>query len=194
MNKKNMTPVLGYVSRFSAKFKIGLGAIEEAAKIYAEAVRLYGDMAQAAFNDAYPAVSEATWDKLRLIGNNDAHPAIMLCTDRIGLRIARLPFEDQKRLLGEGGSVKVVNKTTGETEEIAVSEIKPRHEAVLFDGDRARSVAEQRKYIREKANEAAPAITTAYRIEGSILVITRACRLGVSELKSIIKKLEEGAK
>lgn len=180
-----------YLADFHTHFSSGIESITKAAKCYADAVREHSDKARNAFHKAYPAVTEATWEKLRLIGNGDMHPAIMLCTDRIGARLARLPMCQQKKLLDGRTHFRCVNRTTGEVESVALSDLKPRHERILFDGDKLRSVNEQRAYAMQMTESAKTVAGPPYVIEGGLLVVVRACRLGVNELKAIIKKIEE---
>ena len=182
-------PLSAHVKAFRAEFVSGVEAIHRAAKIYATAVREYPETAITAFHAAYPAVSQATWEKLRLIGTGDVHPAIMLCSDRIGLRIARLPIKEQHKLLDGRTSVKVVKPCTGEIETVPLSKLSPRHESVLFGTDKVRTIAEQKAFVMERIKSASKDKVLPYRIEGQLLVINRACRIGIQELEAILVKM-----
>lgn len=192
MSKNNTIPAKpldAYLQEFKAAFGNAVESIAKCARIYAAAVIAHPDKAKERFHEAYPAVTDATWEKMRLVGNGDAHPAIMLCTDRIALRIARMTMEKQRELLDGKTALKCVNRTTGVVESVHLSDLKPRHEAVLFDGTHARTVAEQRAYIAESAKAAKTAPTPPYRVEGALLIVTRACRIGVKELRAILKQM-----
>lgn len=191
MNKPTKT-LQAYLESFRENFSAGIEGITRAARSYADAVREHSDKARKAFHEAYPAVSDATWEKLRLIGNGDVHPAVMLCTDRIGARLARLPMQEQKKLLDGKYRLKCVSRTTGEVESVPLSDLKPRHEHVLFDGDKLRTVNEQRKFVKSLTATAKTIPGPPYRIEGAMLVVVRACRLGANEIKAILAKMEGG--
>lgn len=194
MNKttKPTKTLAEHIKAFRAEFQTGVEAIARAAKIYATAVLEYPDKAVKEFHATYPAVSAATWEKLRLIGNGDVHPAVMLCSDRIGLRIARLPIKEQNKLLDGKTALKVVKPSTGEVEEVPLSKLAPRHEAVLFGPNNVRSITEQREFVKERIKEADKHKILPYVIEGQMLVVNRACRLGLQELEAIIAQIRGG--
>lgn len=179
-----------YVKGFGNHIGSAIEHIQQAAILYVDAITKYGESAQQAFCEAYPHVTQNTWDKLRLVGNGDADAKIMLLSDKFAARIIRLPIEVQHETLN-GDSFCVVNPQTRKMENVNYGEIKPRHERILFDDERGkiRGIAEQVKYIDEQ-NRRKKAMEMPYTVETDALVVHKACRIGKTELEDVLEAME----
>lgn len=182
-------PITAYVKGFGNHIGSAIEHIQQAAILYVEAIAKYGESAQQAFCEAYPHVTQNTWDKLRLIGNGEADAKIMLLSDKFAARIVRLPIEVQHTTLN-GDSFSVVNPQTRKIENVNYGEIKPRHERILFDDEKGnvRGIAEQVKYIDEQ-NRRKKRKDLPYTVETDALVVHKACRIGKVELEDVLEAM-----
>ena len=183
-------PLTAYVKGFGNHMGAAIEHIQQAATLYAEALKKYGGAAQQAFCDAYPHATQNTWDKLRLIGNGEADAKILLLSDKFAARIVRLPIEVQHTTLN-GDSFAVVNPQTRRVENVNYGEIKPRHERILFDDEKGkvRGIEEQVRYIDEQ-NRRKKQKDLPYTVETDALVIHQACRIGKPELEDVLEAME----
>lgn len=189
MSKKDADSISDYVSRFSHHVGNAIKSIENAAKLYAEAIVKYGKDAQEAFVDAYPHVTPNTWEKFLAVGNGDANPNIMLFSDKFAKRICRMSRNVQDEVLN-GGSFSVFNPTTRTIEQINYGSVKPRHERILFDDSRSsiRTIPEQIAYLKVVDSERKKH-NLPYCIHSDHLEVTRACTIGKEELENIVEEM-----
>ena len=178
-----------YVSKFSTHIGTAIEAIDNAAKVYAEALNKYGEEAQAAFCDAYPHVTPNTWEKFRAVGNGDANPNILLFSDKFAKKVMRMPRHVQDDVLN-GNSFEVFNTTTRKVEHVTYSEISPRVEKILFDDTRSciRTIPEQVAYSKVMESERKFA-NRPYRVHSDHLEVMRACSIGRGELENIMEEM-----
>ena len=176
------------------KFGIEVGAtiesLRRAAKVYADIIAKYGAEAEAAFKASYSNVSEGTWEKLRLIGNGDLMPHVLLMSGTMAQRVMRMKKSEQEEFMHDNNGVEVFNEQTRKVEFVKYVDLKPRHERILFDEKgNVRTIEEQKAFV-----EAAPAVpvkraTVAYCIDGDTLVVNRKCRIGKNELAGILRRM-----
>lgn len=192
--KSSKMSLNGYLQLFKANMGSAEESIRLAAKAYADAVLHYPTRAQTVFHNAYPHVSDLFWDKLRLIGNGDVHPCVLLFSDKMSWKIARMPMREQKRILDGRKTFEVVDRQTGNVERVSFTALKPRHESVLFDDKRNkfRTVEEQREFILNETKDRKTG-GVPYVINGDTCVILRKCVLGVSEVEHILKIMKGSA-
>lgn len=179
-----------YVSNFSHHLDTAITAIENAAKIYVDALKNYPDTAQKAFQDRYPHVSTGTWARLRKIGYGDANPNIMFFSDKFATRISNMPRAAQDKALN-GDSFVVYNPTTRTAERVTYGNLKPRHENILFDpnAQAMRTLDEQREYVYQMA-EAKKRTYHPYAVKGEILEVYSRCTISKSEVECILEEME----
>lgn len=178
-----------YVEKFKANLDGAIESIECAANCYVSAVREFGDKAQEAFRAAYPHVTENTWCKFVAIGNGDLNPAVMLLSDKFSAKIARMPKVKQDEVLN-GDSFDVFSPTTRKVEKIAYAQLKPRHEAIVFDEatNNVRTIPEQVAYCDLVAAKR-KAVRNSYTIHTDFLEVHFACRIGRKELEEILLEM-----
>lgn len=178
-----------YLNEFAIHLGSAIESIDKAAHIYAAAINEFPEEAQQKFEEAYPHVTENTWEKLRLIGNGEADPKIMLLSDKFAARMIRLPVQKQKETLN-GDSFQVVNPQTRKIEKVQYYDMKPRHERILFDDTkgRVRTLSEQVAFIDEQ-NAKPKRVPLPYSVETDALVVHQACRIGKTELMQILEAM-----
>ena len=187
---KRTATLAEYVKSFTASMGAALQNIENAARSYAEACKKFPDTAQQAFERAYPHVTPNTWDKLMAVGCGDANASIMLFSDKFAKKIMRMPKSTQDEVLN-GQSFVVFNPTTRKAEQVGYSEIKPRHERILFDEAKARirTIPEQVAYseimLKESLKSSRPYIVHTDRVH-----ILRECEIGREEWAAIGEEME----
>lgn len=187
INEKNAEKIGKCIKKFSCLMTGAVESLENAARVYADAIDKYGDEAHYAFKDAFPSVTAATWDKLRLVAKQSIVPELLLLSDRIGARIARLPISTQRKMLSGVKRVTVVTPS-GRTTEKALAQLTPEEEARVFgETGKMRTKSEQLRYIAERATKRQ--VCAAYDIEGNVLVVHRATRIGKAELLDIVKRM-----
>lgn len=177
-----------FVASFANHLGAGIQSIYLAAKEYADAVVEYPDKASEEFHKAFPQVTEATWDKMRLVGSGSAVPAIMLVSDRLAFKIARMPIDKQKSIFGTDAPLRIVNRTTGKVERVRIADITARQERILFDDEKneVRSVAQQKKFVETLNDGDAKESLPPYEVQGNVLFVRRRCNIGREELVRII--------
>ena len=186
MNKKD--EISKAVSAFRTKIAGAAEGLYEASKIYADAVTRHGDDACRAFDKAFPGVSRATWDKMRLVAKDALVPEALLVSDRVAARIGYLPIDEQRKRLGGRKTVKVVTPT-GNVVTKALARLTPNDERTVFSpSGKIRTEAEQRKWIAERT-ASAPA-SQAYEVRGNFLVVFRATKIGKAELLDIVRRMK----
>lgn len=187
MSKEKKQPLEKYISDFRQGLSGAVASIHAAARAYTDAISAYGDKAIIAFHKAYPGVSAATWERMRLIGTDSAIPEIIFLTDKTALRIARLPIDRQKEMFKDKEKVEVVTGA-GNVVKKPLSQLTARDEDIVFkETGEIRTIAEMRQYQAEK--NAATQELKPYDIQGNVLVIHRACRLGKKELEAILREM-----
>lgn len=176
-----------FVVEFGQKMGSAVKQIAAAAKVYATACLNYPDEAVEAFRRAYPGVTLSTFDRLRVIGNGDACPEVLLLSDRMACRVARLPLADQRAALQGAEEVEIVTPR-GTTVRRPLVGLSAKEEAVVFDEEgRRRSLEQQRAYYVARAKRP---VAKPYAIEGAFLVVRRACRIGRTELATILGRMK----
>ena len=189
-NKALKDGLEAYVRGFGNHMGNAIESIHSAAVLYAEAIRKYKDKAQDRFEEAYPHVTANTWDKLRLVGNDEADPKIMLLSDRFAARIIRMPLAKQQETLN-GDSFEIVHAQTRKIRRIHYFDVTPQQERILFDDEknRVRTLPEQVEYI-DKENAKRKKMPRPYSVETDALVVHQACRIGKNELEDIIEEMQ----
>ena len=191
MNKpktSNAREIANAVREFGANLKGAVECLARSARIYADAVAKYGDEACAAFQNAYPGVTPATWDKMRRVANGGLVPEGLLLSDRAASRIERLPLKEQQKMLGGKKTLRVVTPR-GEVQDKGLSKLTPiEYDAVFSQSGKIRTVAEQRKFYADAADR--QRAKTNYAVEGNVLRVFRATKFTKAELVEIIGRMK----
>lgn len=193
-----LKPLEEYAAEFGVRFTAGLRAVQDAARLYAEAVRRYPSKAVECFRSRYPGVTEPTWDILLRIGNGDLHPTAIYLKHAIAKRVSRIPIANQERMFAE--SVKgfnVVDPATNRLKVVPIANLSIKEAELLIDEERGcvRSVEEQRRVIASRREAdgtlsiAAKAASVPYRIVGSVLIVANV-ELGLETLRNIVGEIE----
>jgi len=187
MNKpktSNASEIANAVREFGANLKGAVECLARSARIYADAVAKYGDEACAAFQNAYPGVTPATWGKMRRVANGGLVPEGLLLSDRAASRIERLPLKEQQKMLGGKKTLRVVTPR-GEVRDKGLSKLTPiEYDAVFSQSGKIRTVDEQRKFYADAA--ARQSARMDYAVEGNVLRVFRATKFTKAELVKII--------
>lgn len=187
-NKKHNTEIAEAVRSFGIVLKGAVESLAQAARVYADAVTKYGDEACAAFQKAYPGITQTTWDKMRRVANGGLVPEAMLISDLAASRIERLPLKEQQKMLGGKKTLRVVTPR-GEVHDKGLSKLTPiEYDAVFSQSGKIRTVDEQRKFYADAA--ARRSVTPAYIVEGNVLRVFRATKFTKAELVEIIGKMK----
>ena len=191
MNKpktSNAREIANAVHEFRVNLKGAVECLARSARIYADAVAKYGDEACAAFQNAYPGVTPATWDKMRRVANGGLVPEGLLLSDRAASRIERLPLKEQQKMLGGKKTLRVVTPR-GEVQDKGLSKLTPiEYDAVFSQSGKIRTVDEQRKFYADAA--ARQRARTDYAVEGNVLRVFRATKFTKAELVEIIGRMK----
>lgn len=187
MNKpkaSNAREIANAVREFGANLKSAVECLARSARIYADAVAKYGDEACAAFQNAYPGVTPATWSKMLRVANGGLVPEGLLLSDRAASRIERLPLKEQQKMLGGKKTLRVVTPR-GEVRDKGLSKLTPiEYDAVFSQSGKIRTVDEQRKFYADAA--ARQSARMDYAVEGNVLRVFRATKFTKAELVKII--------
>lgn len=191
-------PLEEYASEFGASFSAGLKAVQDAAKLYAEALRRYPSKAAGYFRARYPGVTEPTWDILLRIGNGDLHPTAIYLKYAIAKRVSRIPIAKQEAMFSESvKGFKVVDPITNRLKVVAIANLSLKEADLLIDEQRGcvRSVEEQRRVI-ESEREAngtmafgAKGMCAPFKVVGSVLIVANV-ELGLETLRKIVGEIE----
>jgi hypothetical protein len=178
--RMNQSVIKSRVEEFGRHMQAGTEHLYQACCIYAQTV-MEDHTATEAFCKAFPAVSKTTWDKMRLVGVNAIEPTLLLLSDRLCSKLARLPIKDQREVCA--AKIKIV-RPSGRVITKSVREITQDEERKVFDQDmKIKSVSEQRKALKEKAK------TRPYAVEGEVLRVFRSCIISKAELVQIINQI-----
>lgn len=184
----NARKIAEAVREFGANLKGAVESLARSARVYADAVAKYGDEACAAFQNAYPGITPATWDKMRRVANGGLVPEGLLISDRAAARIERLPLKEQQKMLGGKKTIRVVT-ARGTVEDKGLSKLTPfEYDAVFSQSGKIRSVDEQRKFYADAA--ARRRVTPDYTVEGNVLRVFRATKFTKAELVEIVGRMK----
>lgn len=176
------------VRAFGVELKGAVASLERAAHIYADAVTKDGDDACRAFAEAYPGVTPATWDKMRIVANGGLVPEGLLISDRAAARIGRLPLKEQQKMLGGKKTLRVVT-ARGTVADKGLCDLTPmEYDAVFSASGKIRTETEQRKFYADSA--ARRRVTPDYAIEGNTLRVFRATKFTKAELLEIVGRMK----
>ena len=191
MKKNNKKQLNDFIEDFSRHISNAILAIVNAAQTYVDALKVYPDKAQRAFEKRYPHVSTQTWAKLRAIGHGDANPSIMFFSDKFAAKVMRMPKQRQDEVLN-GDSFDVFNPTTRHVERVTYGEIRPRHERLLFDDNKTafRDVNAQKDYADLLA-AAKKKTYSPYAVKGGNLEVYTACTITKGEVEDILEEMEK---
>lgn len=183
----NKKPLRDYLAEYRVALGGAVEQLKRAATVYAKAVAEYGDEAAIAFHKAYPGVSATTWEKMRLVGTDSAVPEIMLLTDRVGARIMRLPLAKQRAMIGGKTKLEIVTPRGNIVRKPFTALTRTEEDAAFKENGEKRTVAEMRAYYAEKTAD--HEVLKPYDVQGNVLVIHRACRIGKAELVQILEAM-----
>ena len=183
----NSQKIAEAVSAFKSKMTGAVEALEAAARIYADAVTKYGDEACRAFKRAYPGVTQATWDKMRLVSKGSLVPEALLISDRAAARIGYLPVKDQRKMLSGKKTLQVVTPR-GTVVTKALSALSATEEDAIFsESGKKRTLAEQRAWYADRLADKQE--RAAYEVRGNFLIVYRATKFGKAELLEIVGRM-----
>ena len=199
-NKKMIISLDEYVEGFKAKMSLGLKAIAEAAKCYADALMRHPTLASERFRKEYPMLSESSWTMLERIGNGDLEPMAYFLPIQTARRISHLPIATQKEMLTvHGQGFECVSPYTSKVVTVPLAELSVAQSNILFDMEngKVRTIEEQRRIIAERNKTTTAAVTSKkksvkYQIIGNVCIIN-GVEIGKGELKRILAAMEKEA-
>ena len=194
-----VVPVEDYIEGFRKNLAMGVAAIKEAARNYAEALRRHPTTAPERFEREFPGVSAESWEMLERIGNGDLNENAFFLPYATAKKLMHIPVERQKRIFDKAAKgFEVVSPMTGKTRVVPLQALSPSQASLLIDmeGGKVRSVEEQRERIREM-NEQSVAGAQAgnrvrYRIVGNVCIIN-GVEVGRETLKNILAEMDARA-
>lgn len=201
LNDKLTMTVSDYVTEFGSKMRVGMQAIAEAAKVYADALRRHPTTAPGAFKAAYPDVAKNTWEMLEWIGNGDLNPNAYRLPHNVAQKVKRIPIAQQNAIFETGvKGFQVINTVTMHPSVVQLGALSSSQATLLIDADKGkiRSVSEQRKviearpdYFRPKrgGNEKYKKQKAKYRICGAVVIIN-GVEIGREELRNILNEMD----
>jgi len=180
--KNNKKSIKEYIAAFSAEYDGATKSVLEMGRIYAAALKEYPG-AGAAFAERWPLVSENRWQRLRLIGNGDVDPAIWHASDKAAMEILRLCEADRKKVLAAHSVGVDVVDAKGNVRKVRLENLTERDLQVLRNGQKIRTVEEQRRFLEERARRRKA--ERPWMVNGGCVEFARKCTVGKSELKDM---------
>ena len=183
------------IKKFKECIGNALESIAAAAKQFAGDIERFPQDAPKAYKEAFPDVTDKSWELLRRIGNRDLVPtAFFLERDSVISLVSRLPYKTQTLLLGDVDKPAIPqNVWDGKKERTKLVKEMSRVEVQrLIDPStcKIRSIAQQKEYCPVEIVECVLTEASApYAVIGNVLKIKRKCEIGINELSKIAKKL-----
>ena len=183
------------ISAFRKELNIGISALKKAGQIYAKAIIQFPEEAEKRFHEAFPEVSESTWDKLRLVGNGDIHPSLLVMRDSVAAKIARFSRKRQDAILTDREAFVVYNDKLGSASRVSITKLTPKQFDIVVQKDgKVRTVEEQMQFAENNRSAKDTRRVLPYKIEGGSLKVIRPCTIGINELKRILTAITKEAK
>ena len=181
------------ITRSVNMFRMNIGSaadsIHRAAVIYAECVEKYGERAIKAFEKEYPGVSKITWDKLIRVAGGKIIPELVLLSEGVSSKIAKMSIDEQRTLFGGAKTVKVA-VAPGITRDVPLSRLSNAQSNLVFAEDgKVRPIEDQYEILKTRMEKRTCVSVPDYEVVGRILVVNRACKIGMDELLHIIEEM-----
>lgn len=170
--EKSLVSVQEAVEGFRTSFLGGLEQIQNACRIYVEALDRFPD-AYNAFTEAFRGeIPEEAWARFALVGRQLMHPKLLWSGPRIRKAVALLPLPQQKKVMEEG--VDLLLEGGDSLKVLPCNMTKPQLQQV-FGAEKIRGLPEQRAWLESRRTfgkkEPLPASAVRYRIVRNRLVI-----------------------
>jgi hypothetical protein len=182
---------IGYLEKFKEQFNMGIKSIENAAKIYVEA--LDADVnAYNVFRDAFDGeIPASAWTKFENVGRGFMHSKLLIgAGGRHSNKIAKLPMSEQKLMFD--GKVDLLLQD-GDTIKVDAKTLRPSDAKQLFANNHIRSLSEQKTYLESIKAEHSLKMeeykTLPYEIKGNKIFFKHNTEFTKRELKKLIEGL-----
>lgn len=120
------------ILQFRQNMDTSARSLRTAATIYANLVALYPAQAKKAFREAFPTITDTTWDRMVDVGTGKVAPlAMLLSTSYTYHKLAALPMDKQRRILGR----KMLIARNGKAVEARVGDLAEHELAAALDGN-----------------------------------------------------------
>jgi hypothetical protein len=135
--------------------------------------------------------------KFEQLGRKQIVPDLLVLDYPAVRHITKLPYSEQKRLVGGTVELLVTSSKGGlDTLRVAPENLTPQQCRQVFDGNTVRSVPGQRAYIESRKQDervklsAVESIKLPYQVKGKRVVFTKPCEMSARELAQILAQIE----
>ena len=183
-----------YIEEFNKYLGKSIESLMAAAKVYAEAVEVYGGDAHAAFVDACPSIPENVWKSFIEIAGRRLSPKVLTLTSVALIdTIRKLPYDKQVEVLGdvneEPRPMPVLSRGAVAMKPVTAMNAAELNALIDKKCGSIRTVEQQVQSAESKLR--ARLILPAWEIKGNTLAIHKACILQGVELDALIDALDK---
>lgn len=182
------------LDEFGKNFNASLDSLKKACEIYAETIRM--DFSTAVkFHERFEFISQVTWDKMNLVGNGVVDVQLLVLSDKIASKIAKLPADEQRRILEKPFTIhkaRIIHDPHKKCSTIKDNKIKKLVKD-MTDGEFARvfdpdmKVRTKEDQIKLKLTKTVP--IPVYEVNGRLLQVNRKCVFTREQLVKIISDM-----
>jgi len=173
------------VRGFAEAFTRAEDSFRTAGKIYADAVREFGQEAREKFAAACPKIAPTTWRRLEALGNGSLDGRLLTAASIGAAALRRLPAPMQTKALDNGVDLLV---GSGDTLRVQVDNLTREQSAQVFAIDHIRDASAQRAWMETNATR--PATTgAAWRVSGGKVQVSRPCSLTRLDLARMLAEM-----
>jgi hypothetical protein len=141
-------------------------------------------------------LTEAIVAKFEQLGRKQLVPDLLVADYPAVQHITKLPYSEQKRIVGGTVDVLVTTDKGADTLRVATENLTPQQCRQVFGGASVRPIAAQRAWLQSRQQEerikAAAVVQTQvpYQIRGKRVVFVRPCELSAKDLAQILAQME----
>jgi hypothetical protein len=178
------------VKKFTNLFQEGMKALEEASKLYVEAIDSHPN-AKEVFMEKVPEIPASAWAGFEAVGRGSLDKRLLYSSSGVSSRLRKLPLSAQRRALD--GRVDLLLEG-GDTLKLKVTEATTEQLNQLIASNHIRTLGEQRLYLESKRTSAIPPIPVEarppYVITGKGIRVIRQADFTKADLARILLELE----
>ncbi len=174
---------------FGEAFRSAEDAFVAAGRIYAEAIRQFGQGAREAFASAAPKISASTWRRLEAIGNGALDSRLLTAGSAGAAALRRLPVQAQGPALDHGVEVLI---GSGDTLRIQIDNLTQQQVRQVFSGDHIRDIPAQRAWLETNAPHlSSPSIAAGspWIVKAGKVSVSRPCQLTRLDLVRMLAEI-----
>jgi hypothetical protein len=134
--------------------------------------------------------------KFEQLGRKQLVPDLLVLDYPAVRYMAKLPYSEQRRVMGGAVDVLMVTDRGTDTLRVAPENLTPAQCRQVFDGNAVRSVGAQRAYLQSRQQEeriklaAVEQTKMPWQIKGKRVVFTKPCEMSSKELAQILAQIE----